>query len=163
MKHETCNMKHTEKYITKSAKETQKVAVEFARQILRQKKGNKALILALRGDLGSGKTTFLQGFARGLGIKEKILSPTFIIMKKFPINVGGRTSHIFEYFYHIDCYRLHRPKEVLSLGFKEIISDPKNIVAIEWPERISKILPQKTISIKFKHLKNNQRKLTITE
>ncbi|MDP2910138.1 MAG: tRNA (adenosine(37)-N6)-threonylcarbamoyltransferase complex ATPase subunit type 1 TsaE, partial [bacterium] len=70
--------------IAKSAEETQKIAKNFARKILKETKGRKeALVFALRGDLGGGKTTFLQGFAKGLGVKEKITSPTFNIFKKF--------------------------------------------------------------------------------
>ncbi|GAH10373.1 unnamed protein product [marine sediment metagenome] len=70
----------------------------------------------------------MQGFSKGLGIKEKILSPTFVIMKKFQVP-GKKIVH---WFYHIDCYRIRKPKELSDLGFKEIISNPKNIVAIEW-------------------------------
>ena len=169
--------------ITNSAQETQKMAAEFAGQILRhpplpvrlrangmgaRKPAKHAVVLALQGDLGAGKTTFLQGFAKGLGIKEKVLSPTFIILKRFKIKkTKNQISNIkttdqkFINFYHIDCYRLNKPREVLDLGFKEIISNPENIVAIEWPEKIKKILPKSTIVITFEHLEKNKRELTI--
>ena len=114
-----------EKYITKSAKETQKIAVKFARQILRQKPGKSALVLGLQGDLGVGKTTFLQGFAKGMGIKEKINSPTFVIMKRFlikteksqkiPVLQIGNVAYLqYRYFYHFDCYRLNSAREILE-------------------------------------------------
>lgn len=128
-------------YTTKSAKETQKLGEKFARQLRR------GGVLGLQGNLGSGKTTFLQGFAKGLGIKEKVLSPTFVIMKRF----GN--------FYHIDCYRLKNEKDILELGFREVISDPKNIVAIEWPEKIKKILPETTIYIKFRFVSDKTREI----
>ena len=67
----------------------------------------------------------------------------------------------FKNFYHIDCYRLENPEEILDLGFKEIISNPENIVAIEWPEKISEIMLKNIISIKFKHLKENKREISI--
>ncbi len=143
-----------EKIISKSPLDTKRIAAKFARQILRQKPGASAVVLILQGDLGAGKTTFLQGFARGLGIKEKILSPTFIVMKRFKIQDSR-----FKNFYHMDCYRLQKPKEILDLDFKEIISNPENIVAIEWPERISKVMSKNTILINFKHLKLNQREI----
>ncbi len=146
----------TEKLTTHSSKETQKLGVELAKQILTRKPGIRALILALYGDLGAGKTTFIQGLAKGLGIEEKILSPTFVVMKRFEIQ-----DKIFKNFYHIDCYRLGDEKDLEILGFKEIIQNPENIVAIEWPERVKKILPKKIISIKFKHLGENKRALII--
>lgn len=120
--------------------------------------GKQAIILGLIGELGSGKTTFLKGFAKGLGIKEKILSPTFIIMKRFSI------SHsFFRNFYHFDCYRIEKPKELLILGFEKIISDPKNIICLEWAEKIKKILPQNNLIIKFDFINSKTRKIIINQ
>lgn len=134
--------------ISKSAEETKKIGKNLAKKILASKIAEKAVIIALEGNLGSGKTTFLQGLAKGLRIKDKILSPTFIIFKKFPIPNSSvsknRRPSIFRDrdFYHIDCYRIKNQSEILELGFKKIISEPKNIVAIEWPEKIKKIIPK---------------------
>ena len=118
-----------------------------------------AIVLGLQGDLGAGKTTFLQGFAKGLGIKEKILSPTFVIYKKFKINIVPKNERSFifwhKYFYHFDCYRINKPEEILELGFREIVSNPKNIVAIEWSKRIKKLLPKNLILIKFRFIDKN--------
>ena len=154
-------METVKEIITNSAQETQKIAAEFAAQILRQKPlpagrqaANQAVVLALSGDLGAGKTTFLQGLAKGLGIEEVVNSPTFVVMKRFKIY-----DLRFKNFYHIDCYRLENPEEILALGFREIISNPKNIVAIEWPEKISILLPKNIISITFEHLKESKRKI----
>ena len=83
-----------EKIITKSEQETQKIAIELAREVLVKKPEKEAVVLVLKGNLGAGKTTFVQGFAKGLGIRAKILSPTFTIMKRFKRK--GRN------FYHID-------------------------------------------------------------
>ena len=131
-----------------------KLGETLAREILKTKPKKIAQILGLEGDLGGGKTTFLQGFARGLGIKEKILSPTFVILKKFEI---GKVKS--QYFYHVDCYRIKKPREILDLGFKEIIFNPKNIVAVEWSNRVRKILPKKIIILKFYFLGRNKRKI----
>ena len=139
------------KITTKNFKETQKLGEDFAKQILKNKPKNSAIVLALEGNLGGGKTTFLQGFAKGLGIKEKILSPTFVIMKRF----GN--------FYHIDCYRLNSEGDILELGIKEVLGNPKNIVAIEWPEKIKNILPKDAIKIEFKFIDANKRDIIIYE
>lgn len=137
--------------LTKSAKETKKLAENLAKEILKMPRSKAAVVLALAGNLGAGKTTFLQGFAKGLGIKEKINSPTFVIMKRFKI------------FYHFDCYRIEKPKDILDLGFKEIIGNPKNIVAIEWADRIKPLLPKGRIMIHFELVGKNQRKIRITD
>ena len=146
--------------LTKSARQTKKLGEVLAKKI-RCKGNKKALVFGLVGDLGGGKTTFLQGFARGLGIKRKILSPTFVIMKRYQL-----TDYPIEKlsnFYHFDCYRIRKPKEILDLGFKKIISGPKNIIASEWAERIKKILPQNTIWINFEFVDKNKRKIKISK
>ena len=137
------------KVITTSYKQTRKLGEAFAKEIKKYGHGKTAVVLGLSGNLGGGKTTFLQGFAKGLGIKEKVLSPTFVIMKKF------------KNFYHIDCYRLKNEKDILELGFEKIIAEPKNIVAVEWPERIKKVLPKNAISINFEFIDKNKREITI--
>jgi tRNA threonylcarbamoyladenosine biosynthesis protein TsaE len=132
------------KIITNSAKQTQKLGEKIAQELSDTVGGKTAIVLGLQGNLGGGKTTFLQGFAKGLGIKEKILSPTFVILKRFQVP-GFR----FQDFYHIDCYRLKNEKDILELGFDDIIKDSRNIVAVEWSEKIKKVLPKNTIFIKF--------------
>lgn len=101
-------------------------------------------VFALSGDLGSGKTTFIQGFAKGLGIKSKIISPTFILMRTYK---GIRQLTLC----HLDLYRLEGDveEEVKNLGLEEIWDDPKNIVVIEWAEKIKSILPKNTKWIRF--------------
>ena len=134
------------KYTTASYGQTQKLGEKFAKEIVKNGPQNAAIVLCLNGNLGGGKTTFLQGFANGLGIKEKILSPTFVISKMFKI-----TNSEFQNFYHIDCYRLKEAKDILELDFKNIISNPKNIIAIEWPEKIKSVLPKEIESIDFNY------------
>lgn len=145
-------------YLTKNPNQTKKLGEALAKKILKTRPRKGAFIIGLEGDLGGGKTTFLQGFAKGLGIKEKILSPTFIIMRRFRIRVNSRK---FADFYHIDCYRIQRPKEILELGFKEIISNSKNLVAIEWAERIKKILPKNVFILKFEFINRDRRKIVL--
>ena len=111
---------------------------------LLQPKKKGAFILALKGELGAGKTSFVQGLAKGLGIKKNVLSPTFLIVK--PYNLKKERM-----FYHIDCYRLKNAKELLELEWKEIIKNPKNIVAIEWADRVKSIIPKDALWISFAH------------
>ncbi|MEK7149664.1 MAG: tRNA (adenosine(37)-N6)-threonylcarbamoyltransferase complex ATPase subunit type 1 TsaE [Patescibacteria group bacterium] len=134
------------KFKITSSIQTKKIAKLLAQEIIKQKLFKNALVIILKGNLGAGKTTFVQGFLRGLGVRKKITSPTFVIQKNYKLRTTTYNKAI-----HIDCYRIRNAKEISELGFKEIISDPKNIILIEWPERISKILPKQKIQINFKH------------
>lgn len=138
-----------------SLKQTKQLAGLLAKEILNKKNfsKNSALVLSLSGDLGSGKTSFAQGFLRAAGVKSKIISPTFVLVKHYAIN-----AKCYKNIYHIDCYRLNQPKELLNLGLKEIFSNPENIILIEWPERIKSYLPKNIIKLKFKYgQKENER------
>lgn len=145
------------KYRTTSPVKTKKMGEGLAKILLKMPKRKKAIVLALEGDLGGGKTTFLQGLAQGLGVREKILSPTFIILRRFKIP-GQKSKN----FYHIDCYRIKGPKDILDLNFREIIADPRNVVAIEWADKIKNIVPQNSAWIKFRFISKNIRKITIS-
>ncbi|HOS88228.1 MAG TPA: tRNA (adenosine(37)-N6)-threonylcarbamoyltransferase complex ATPase subunit type 1 TsaE [Candidatus Pacearchaeota archaeon] len=129
----------------------------FGEKLAKEAKPNsKARVYCLRGELGAGKTCFLQGFGKGLNIKEKIQSPTFIIMSRFPLR-----NQKFNNFYHLDCYRIEEPEEILKLDFEEIINNPQNIVAIEWPEKIEQFLPKERTDIVLKILDENKREINI--
>jgi len=117
------------KQITKSVEETQRIAAEFVRRLTQV--GSKARVIALCGDLGSGKTTFVQGVAQALGITATITSPTFVIVKTYQT-----TSPVFTKLVHMDAYRLQGGKEIETVGFSKFTSDPENLVLIEWPERM---------------------------
>src|SRR3989338_1835026 len=110
-------------FISSSEKETKQIAGRFARQITRG-------VIALSGELGAGKTTFVQGFAKGLGIKEKIISPTFVLIRQHLIPNNTKT------LYHIDLYRLENKADLKQIGLEEILLDPDNIVLIEWAEKL---------------------------
>jgi len=136
-------------FFTSNSYQTKKAGRLLAEEIIKSKSRKQAFVFGLVGDLGGGKTTFLQGLASGLGIKDKILSPTFIIMRR-----SGN-------FYHLDCYRIKKPQEILDLGFKEIIANPGNIVAVEWADYIRKIMPKDAIWIEFEFLGENKRKIVV--
>ncbi len=135
-----------------SPKETQKIASDLAKKIIKTKKG---AVIALEGELGAGKTTFIQGFAKALGINSKVKSPTFVLMKKY--KVSNQTD-----LYHLDCYRIGDYKDLRIPELKEIFEISHDIVLIEWAERIKKVIPKKHIKIHIDHIDKNTRKLLIT-
>ncbi len=154
----------TQSFTTKSSGETQKIGKDIAHKL------NGGGIIALYGDLGSGKTTFVQGFAKGLGIKQNIISPTFIIARKYEIpnyssseQSESRSSRLDRTinFFHIDLYRIENETDIKGLGLEEIFADKSNIVAIEWPEKIEKLLPEKALGVHFKYIKGDQRRIEI--
>ncbi|MFA6963911.1 MAG: tRNA (adenosine(37)-N6)-threonylcarbamoyltransferase complex ATPase subunit type 1 TsaE [Patescibacteria group bacterium] len=111
-------------------------------------------ILALEGDLGSGKTTFTKFFAEALGITNPVTSPTFTIMKKYEIEATDRKM------VHVDCYRLANEDDAISIGLEEYFADGKSICVIEWPEKISKLIPkERTKTIMFKYIDENSREV----
>ena len=140
-------MNNENTFITNSFEETQKIGKEFAKTL---KNGE---FVALYGDLGGGKTTFVQGLALGLGIKKRIISPTFIIIRTHDLKLKT--------FYHIDLYRTETVADIKSLGMKEIIENPDNIVIVEWAEKMKELLPSKRIDIYFKYLDENMREIKI--
>ncbi len=107
---------------------------------------NKAAIVALRGDLGAGKTTFTQALARELGIEDAVQSPTYVLMKSYPIDFNG-----FKKLIHIDAYRLDKPEEFAALEPDTFLNDPENLVVIEWPERVEGVLPIPDLLLNFTH------------
>ncbi|MDD4624797.1 MAG: tRNA (adenosine(37)-N6)-threonylcarbamoyltransferase complex ATPase subunit type 1 TsaE [Candidatus Paceibacterota bacterium] len=149
---------------TAGHKKTQELGKIFAQEILRKEPQGKAVVLALTGDLGGGKTTFCQGIAKGLGVKNKITSPTFNIFKKFKIPLYGRGAFQkkkFQYFYHFDCYRLLGPKDLKELGFKDIVSSPENVVLLEWAEKVEKVLPKDSVWLHFDFTGKTKRKILL--
>lgn len=147
--------------IVPSDRSLERLGQRTARRILHQKKRQKGRfaapsIIALVGPLGAGKTTFLRGFARGLGIRRRVVSPTFLlarryrIPKKFQIP-NSKFQILPRWFWHLDVYRLHGHKDLAGLDFSEILVDPANIVAIEWAEKVKKALPKRTTWITFRH------------
>ncbi|OGN01068.1 MAG: tRNA (adenosine(37)-N6)-threonylcarbamoyltransferase complex ATPase subunit type 1 TsaE [Candidatus Yanofskybacteria bacterium RIFCSPLOWO2_02_FULL_43_10] len=140
-------------FISKNVKETQKIAADLARKIIKTKNGT---VVALEGELGAGKTVFVKGFVKTLGIKSKIKSPTFVLMKKYKVPHGN-------YLYHLDCYRIRDHKDLKIPEFKEIIHEPHNIVLIEWAERVKAIIPKKHITVHIDHISRNKRKIQISK
>jgi len=140
-------------FITKSSQETKDLGKKIGSNLAGLKK-NRAVIFALSGELGSGKTTFVQGLALGLGIETRIISPTFILVRKY----AGKDID----FYHLDLYRLEGNVEgqVRDLGIDEFWSDPNNVVVIEWAEKIKDVVPESAVWMTFEGT-DETRKITL--
>ncbi|MEK7584902.1 MAG: tRNA (adenosine(37)-N6)-threonylcarbamoyltransferase complex ATPase subunit type 1 TsaE [Patescibacteria group bacterium] len=138
--------------LSKSLAETKAVAKDFLVKLVNPEfaaANRGATVVGLHGDLGSGKTTFTQAAAESLGIKDRVTSPTFVIMKKYEITKPGGD---WKYLIHIDAYRLEKAEELAKLNWSELVEDQNNLILIEWPERVAEVLPPNLISINFKFI-----------
>ncbi len=144
------------KYLSRNLKDTRDIAKQFLATL--KPLSDKATIIGLRGDLGSGKTAFTQAVARELGVQDRLTSPTFVILKKYklPKNKTG-----FKKLTHIDCYRLKNGRDMLSLGWSEFADNPLNLIFIEWPEIIADILPKGAKMINFRFINENTREIIL--
>jgi tRNA threonylcarbamoyladenosine biosynthesis protein TsaE len=131
--------------LTHSPEETKSLGRELADSL----QGGE--VLELLGDLGSGKTTFVQGLAQGLEIKRKVLSPTFLIRRSYQ----GRLN-----LEHLDFYRLNRPEDLAGLDLDELYDAPKTVTVMEWPERVGLDRGTKARKIYFEYIDENTRKIT---
>ena len=136
--------------ITKSSQETRVFAKDLALEV----RGGDVILL--RGDLGSGKTTFTQGFAEGLGIKKQITSPTFLIIKTYEV-----LREDIKTLYHLDLYRLSSEKEIEEIGILDIFDDLEGVAIIEWGEPLGNLLPMKRIDLRFKYLGEDKREISL--
>jgi tRNA threonylcarbamoyladenosine biosynthesis protein TsaE len=143
------------KTISENLEDTSKVAKGLIKLIC-EKEFTKSCVIGLYGDLGAGKTTLTQALGKELGIQAPVISPTFVIMKSYALQDSR-----FKKLVHIDAYRLDSSSELSKLGWADIISDPENLVLIEWPERVSDIMPKGHIKIKIGHLDENSREIEI--
>ncbi len=134
--------------------ELENIALEII-SFLKQKEINT---VALFGDLGAGKTSFVQAVGKILQVEDKILSPTFNIFKIYDI---ANDALPWSRLYHIDAYRIEEGSAD-SLGFKEIFSNKDNLVFIEWPENLREFLPEKMLKIKLKTIDENTREFSLS-
>ena len=130
-----------------SVEETQDFASEFSKTI------EAGSIISLNGNLGAGKTTFAQGFARGMGIKQHVGSPTFKLVSEY----SGEKMKLF----HVDCYRLSGIDDFLNMGGENLLLPQDGICLFEWASIIKGVLPSNTIIIDFIRYKDNPNKRLI--
>jgi tRNA threonylcarbamoyladenosine biosynthesis protein TsaE len=146
-----CSLVNTGYYIMKKAfisnspDETYAFAGEFIKEI------PCGSVIALRGDLGAGKTIFTKGIAAGLGITEDITSPTFSLMETYEADIP---------LHHFDLYRIENVNEFANLRFEEYW-EGDGISVIEWPEKAESLLPEKRIDVIIDYIDENRRKITI--
>lgn len=147
--------------VTKNLEETYSVASEFVASLNAMVCAGQiragAVVVGLSGDLGSGKTAFVQGVAKSLDIKDKIISPTFVIQKRYPI----KNHENFKNLIHIDAYRLEKPEEILRIGWHDLTKEKENIIFVEWPEKIESLLPKGHKKIVFEFIDPERRNLNI--
>lgn len=146
-------------YMSTSEAETQEIGENFTRKL------TPGDIVLLYGDLGFGKTTFVKGIAKGLGIKTRIISPTFVILKGHNIkskklNIKN-TNKILKMF-HVDLYRIESQSQLEGIGIREIMDHKSSVKLIEWPEKL-RILPDKRKEVRFILNKDNTRTIKILE
>jgi len=137
-------------YLSHSVEETS----AFGRKIAASLCGGE--VLALYGDLGTGKTAFVQGLAAGLGIKQIVNSPTYTIMNIYPIK-----NKIIKCLCHIDTYRLGAADGLTDIGAVDYIGAADTVTAIEWAEKAEGLLPDKTVQIYFRAQSENIRQIII--
>jgi len=135
-------MTHDFAVTTNSAEETRDFGTKFSGKL---RSGD---VIALYGDLGSGKTQMVKGICKGLGVTETVNSPTFIIVNEY-------SSPNFSSIYHFDLYRMKSMDEILEMGFADYLNS-NSIVLIEWPEKVENILPSKSIKIHLSHTDENE-------
>ncbi len=137
------------KYISKSEQQTYKIAANLSKKL----KGGE--VIALEGDLGAGKTAFVKGLAKAVGIKKHVTSPTFVLMKIYP---SSNQQSAISNLVHVDCYRLDEPQELFYLGIEEYLNKSDTLVVIEWADKIKKYLKnfKKIIWLNIE-IKNQQR------
>ncbi|MDD3386418.1 MAG: tRNA (adenosine(37)-N6)-threonylcarbamoyltransferase complex ATPase subunit type 1 TsaE [Candidatus Pacebacteria bacterium] len=133
-------------YFSENLKETKEIGKSLAK--------DRKRFIVFEGDLGAGKTSFIQGFAKGLGLNRKITSPTFIIMNKYPLKNK-------KFFCHFDFYRIKNKKELNTIPLKDIFTDKNNIICIEWPKIVKSFLPKDIIKIQIVPTDENKRKIII--
>ncbi len=145
-------------FVTKNPEETEQLARRVIDAIQSRKtKPGTATIVALSGELGAGKTAFVKGIAKALGLSETVTSPTFVIEKIYYLE----NMHPYTHLVHLDCYRLESGKELLSIGWNETATDPENLIFLEWPEKVEDILPLRVSRIDFEVIDPTTRKISV--
>ena len=133
-------------YRTRSVQETEQLASEFAKEL---KRGD---VIAFTGGMGAGKTAFVRGLAKGLGVSGEVSSPTYAIVNEYRGNPA---------LYHFDMYRVGSPEDLFTTGSYDYLDDGESILAVEWSENITDSLPEQTIYVNITPLSESERKIQI--
>ncbi len=144
------------KQVTRSLSETHELARAFISGLSPGVRG--ATVLGLTGNLGAGKTAFMQGMAAALGVQETVTSPTFVLEKIYRLE-----GQSFSRLVHIDAYRLEGPRELAALGWDELLESPSTLICVEWAERVETVLPENTRRLKFTFIDTETREIEIPD
>jgi tRNA threonylcarbamoyladenosine biosynthesis protein TsaE len=134
--------------ITQGPEETEQVGLELAGRL---RDGD---VVALVGELGSGKTTLVKGIARGLFVREAVVSPSFVLARTYQ---GGRLL-----LHHLDAYRINSPAELDEVGLKELLPPGEGVTVVEWADKIAELIPPGSLWIRLEYLGPERRKLTLS-
>lgn len=145
------------KLVAKSLEETNKIAQEIIENLEQEEN-----VILLQGNLGAGKTTFSQAVLKYLGAEGPFTSPTFVIMKDYPIDFKNNKKACFKKVFHLDCYRIDGAG-LADLGWAEIIENKENLILLEWPEKVGEALPEKYVKINFEVLGENERGMEVVK
>ena len=137
---------HTIEFFSRSPEQTRRIGMRLGSEI---KAGD---IICLQGNLGAGKTTFVQGLAQGWGSLDSVSSPTFILVNLYRRANGGR-------FFHLDAYRLKSVPEAEELDFDSMLAE--GALIIEWPERLGSLIPNERLWINLDHIAEEQRQMRV--
>jgi tRNA threonylcarbamoyladenosine biosynthesis protein TsaE len=144
--------------VSQNLADTDAIAARMARDWRAALRGRAtALVIALEGELGAGKTALVQGVARALAIRELPKSPTFNLAKEYAI--PGTDLKLW----HVDCYRVSGRSDLASLDLHHIFADPHNLVLVEWAQRITDALPADHITVRMDHAGEHKRGITVDE
>jgi len=138
------------KYLTKSAKQTEALGKKFVKSL---KQGS---VFGLVGDLGAGKTAFVKGVAKGLDVKARITSPTFVLMR-----VYNTKNKQIKRLVHVDAYRVKKAVYLSGIGLEDYLSDPETLVLIEWADQVRSIMPRRANMIYFKYRNLSSREISL--
>jgi tRNA threonylcarbamoyladenosine biosynthesis protein TsaE len=139
---------------THSPEETKKLAYRVA-SVLKPGK-----VLALYGELGAGKTTFVRYLVEALGLKSRVQSPTFVIVREYGDPTEGIEGRVRK-VNHVDLYRIQVREDVAGLGLGEIFNEEGAVTVVEWPELIEDMLPENTARLRFEYVSEGVRKINV--
>lgn len=145
-----------EKLVVQKEQELEAVAQKVLDLLLLKKSDTHASVLALHGDLGSGKTAFVKALAKVLKVEEVVTSPTFVILKIYPLS----ENLPFSTFAHIDAYKIEDLDEMRVIHFSDLLQEERTLVCIEWAEKIEKLLPHNALHLSLK-IVDEKREITI--
>ena len=142
--------------ILKNIDETEAFAKSLTNLVSVLKNDDKAVVVAIHGDLGAGKTTLVQFVAKELGVEDRLQSPTFVIQKNYSISKGD-----FKKLVHIDAYRIENPEEFRMLKLEDTLKEKDNLIMVEWPKQGGEFFKDSSLEVFLEFVDENIRKVRL--